>query len=195
MNSVIKSVCVYCGSRTGDEPSHATVAKEIGTILAKNNFKIVFGAGSIGMMGIVARSAIAAGGDVIGVIPEHLNDIEITQPGLTEIHITPNMHERKSIMFNKSDAFVLLPGGLGSMDEFFEILTWSQLDLHSNPIIILNHKDYWRPLLNLIDHIIEEDFAAVKCRSLFQVVDTVEGVIEILKTSECDITSAKPELF
>lgn len=164
MNSVIKSVCVYCGSRTGDEPSHATVAKEIGTVLAKNNFKIVFGAGSIGMMGIVARSAIAAGGDVIGIIPEHLNDIEITQPGLTEIHITPNMHERKSIMFSKSDAFVLLPGGLGSMDEFFEILTWAQLDLHSNPIIILNHKDYWRPLLNLIDHIIKENFAAVKCR-------------------------------
>lgn len=195
MNSVIKSVCVYCGSRTGDEPSHATVAKEIGTRLAESNYKVVFGAGSIGMMGIVARSALSAGGDVIGIIPEHLNDIEITQPGLTEIHVTPNMHERKALMFNKSDAFVLLPGGLGSMDEFFEILTWSQLGLHSNPIIILNHKDYWRPLLTLIDHIIEENFAGVKCRSLFQVVESVDAVIDILNTTECDITPAKPELI
>ena len=195
MNNVIKSVCVYCGSRTGDEPSHATIAKEIGTRLAENNYKVVFGAGSIGMMGIVARSALSADGDVIGVIPEHLNDIEITQPGLTEIHVTPNMHERKALMFNKSDAFVLLPGGLGSMDEFFEVLTWSQLNLHSNPIIILNHKDYWRPLLTLIDHIIEENFAGVKCRSLFQVVQSVDAVIDILNTTECDITPAKPELI
>lgn len=195
MNSKIKSVCVYCGSRTGDESSHAGIAKNIGTILATENFKVIFGAGSIGMMGIVARSALSAGGHVIGVIPEHLNDIEITQPGLTELYVTQNMHERKALMFEKSDAFVILPGGLGSMDEFFEILTWAQLGLHSNPIIILNHKGFWQPLVDLIDHIIDENFAGVKCKSLFQVAETVEEVIEILKTSECDRTPAKPELI
>lgn len=195
MNSAIKSVCVYCGSRTGDEPSHAGIAKKLGTMLAENNYQLVFGAGSIGMMGIVARSALEAGGNVIGVIPEHLNDIEITQPGLTDLHITKNMHERKSIMFQKSDAFVVLPGGLGSMDEFFEILTWAQLGLHSNPIIIFNHKNYWQPLLNLLDHIIEEDFAGVKCRDLYQVVDSLDELMHILKTSECDVTPAKPELL
>ena len=195
MSTLVKSVCVYCGSRTGDEPSHASIAQHIGTSLAENEFSVVFGAGSIGMMGIVARSALEAGGDVIGVIPEHLNDIEITQPGLTEIHITQNMHNRKALMFKKSDAFVLLPGGLGSMDEFFEVLTWAQLGLHSNPIIILNHKNYWSPLLALIDHIINEDFAGVKCQSLYQVVSSVDAVIDILKTSECNVTPTKPELI
>ena len=195
MNREIRSVCVYCGSRTGDDPSHAGMAKKIGTELAENGFRLVFGAGSIGMMGIVARSALSVGGDVIGIIPEHLNDIEITQPGLSDLFITQNMHERKELMFKKSDAFVILPGGLGSMDEFFEILTWAQLGLHSNQIIIFNHKDYWRPLINLLDHIIEEDFAGVKTRSLYKVVDSVDEVIEILKTSECDITPSRPELI
>ncbi len=195
MNGVIKSVCVYCGSRTGNDPSYANIAKQIGSSLAENNFKVVFGAGSIGMMGIVACSALSAGGKVIGVIPEHLDDIEITLPGLTELYVTKNMHDRKALMFDKSDAFVLLPGGLGSLDEFFEILTWAQLGLHSNPIIIFNQKDYWRPLLTLINHIIEENFSGIECKALYQVADTTEAVIDILKSSKCDITPAKPELF
>ncbi len=179
----------------GDNPSHAVIAKRLGEELAENNYKLVFGAGSIGMMGIVARSTLSAGGEVIGVIPEHLNDIEITQSGLTELYITQNMHERKTKMFEKSDAFVVLPGGLGSMDEFFEILTWAQLGLHSNPIIIFNHENYWQPLLMLLDQIISENFATEECRNLYQVADTLDEVLNILKTSECDRTQTKAELI
>ncbi len=193
--SVIKNVCVYCGSRMGNHPDFEELAHELGERIAKNDMGLIYGAGSIGLMGVVARAARDAGAPVVGIIPEHLDAVEITQDGLTELHITKNMHERKKMMFDRSDAFVVLPGGLGTLDETLEIMTWAQLSLHKKPIILLNHRGYWSPLMELIDHVVDGGFAAEENAALLKVVATAEEAIDLLNASYTPEEPAKSELI
>ena len=172
-----KSVCVYCGSRAGAMPAYAQAAEKLGTALAQASWRLVYGAGDVGLMGIVARAAQAAGGDTFGVIPTHLVEWEVGKTDLTHYIVTETMHERKKVMFMNADAVVVLPGGAGSLDEFFEVLTWAQLGLHEKPIILLNLDGYWQPLIDLIDHVIAEGFASASLRSLFSVSDSVDDAV------------------
>lgn len=153
------SVCVFCGSRSGARPAYATEARATGAMLARNGWRLVYGAGDVGLMGEVARAAQAAGAETFGVIPVHLLDREVGKRDLSTFVVTETMHERKKVMFMNSDAFVVLPGGGGSLDELFEVLTWRQLGLHAKPIILLNTENYWDPLVAMIDQIVREGFA------------------------------------
>lgn len=172
--SPIRSICVYCGSRFGTDPAYKQAATDLGKSIADNGWRLVYGAGDVGLMGTVADATQNAGGETFGVIPEHLLKWEVGKRDLTSFIITENMHERKKVMYMNSDAIVVLPGGAGSLDELFEVLTWRQLGLHEKPIYLLNVEGYWAPLLALLDHVIEQGFADASLRDYFAVVDTVE---------------------
>ena len=174
------SVCVYCGSRVGNDPQYKADADALGQALAKAKMRLVYGAGDIGLMGTVARATQGAGGDVMGIIPTHLMKREVGRVELTQFIVTENMHERKKVMFMNSDAVVVLPGGAGSLDEFFEVLTWAQIGLHSKPIFVLNTNGYWSPLMSLIDHTIANGFADENLKSLFVVKDSVPDLMAAL---------------
>jgi uncharacterized protein (TIGR00730 family) len=176
----IASVCVYCGSSLGANPRHAEAARQLGAALAEHGIRLVYGGGRIGLMGQVADAVLAGGGHVIGVIPEHLQVQEKGHRGVTELHVVASMHERKNLMFELSDAFVILPGGFGTLDEAFEMLTWRQLQLHDKPILFLNIEGYWTACAALVDQFIAEGFARESSRRLFAMVDTVEEVIPTL---------------
>lgn len=191
----IRTVCVYCGSRMGSKPSYEALADDLGKRIAGDGMSLVYGAGSIGLMGVVARAARDAGAPVIGIIPEHLDAVEITQDGLTELHVTQNMHDRKKMMFDRSDAFVVLPGGLGTLDETFEIMTWAQLSLHRKPIILINHEGYWTPFVELVKNVVEAGFAAPENAELITVVDTAEEAIEVLRAASCAVEDNRSDLF
>ena len=182
MNGHLKSVCVYCGSRMGARPAYGEAARATGALLAARGWRLVYGAGDIGLMGEVARTAQAAGGATFGVIPTHLLTHEVAKRDLTSLVITETMHERKKVMFMNADAIVVLPGGGGSLDEFFEVLTWRQLGLHEKPIILFNVEGYWNPLLALVDGVITEGFAAPSLRDFIDVADSVEVMEAILRT-------------
>jgi len=174
------SVCVYCGSSSLVAQSFKTSAHDIGTELAQRGVRVVYGGGHVGLMGIVADSALKAGGTVVGIIPEHIRAQEVQHKGLTELHVVPDMHTRKRMMVERSDAFVILPGGLGTLDEAFEILTWKKLKLHNKPIIIFNQDGYWDTMIALIDKTISEGFSQPADRVLFKVATSVEGVFALL---------------
>ncbi len=180
--NTIKSVCVYCGSRLGNKSYYETLAQQTGQLIAERDMALVYGAGSIGLMGVTARAARDAGGKVIGIIPKHLDKIEVTQEGLSELHVTDDMHERKKMMFDRSDAFIVLPGGLGTLDETMEMMTWAQLSLHKKPIILINYKNFWSPLVELISHVVEDGFATDSHQQLLTVVETVEEAMEHLSS-------------
>lgn len=171
------AVCVYCGSRTGDDPVFAAAATELGRRLADAGHTLVYGGGRVGLMGLLADAAVAAGGDVVGVIPRHLQRAEVGHGGVTELVLVDSMHERKAEMAARSDIFVVLPGGLGTMDETFEIVTWRQLGLHDKPVVILNLGGCWSPFVALISHIVDRGFAAPDARDLFSVVETTDAVM------------------
>ena len=175
------SVCVYCGSRTGVLPDYVTQAEALGHAIAGAGWRLVYGAGDIGLMGAVARATQHAGGETFGVIPTHLVKAEVGKTDLTRFVVTENMHERKKVMFMNSNALVVMPGGAGSLDEFFEVLTWAQLQLHKKPIIILNIAQYWDPLIALIDHMIDAGFADNSLRSLFTVTKSVEETVDYIE--------------
>ncbi|SLN36851.1 LOG family protein YvdD [Roseovarius litorisediminis] len=170
------SVCVFCGSRSGANSRYAEEAATLGETLAAHGWRLVYGAGDVGLMGIVARAAQAAGGETFGVIPVHLMRAEVGKTDLTQFVVTENMHERKKVMFMNSDAIVVLPGGAGSLDEFFEVLTWRQLGLHTKPIFLLNTDGYWNPLLQLLDHVIAEGFADAGLLDFMRPVHDVQGL-------------------
>ena len=180
MQAAQKSICVFCGARAGTLPAYTQAAQAMGKAVADSGWRLVYGAGDVGLMGEVARAAMAAGAPCLGVIPTHLMALEVGKRDLTQFIITENMHERKKVMFINSDAIVVLPGGAGSLDEFFEVLTWAQLGLHSKPIFLLNTEDYWQPLLVLMDHIIAQGFASASMRDLFAVVDSVTALTPAL---------------
>jgi uncharacterized protein (TIGR00730 family) len=169
----LRSVCVFCGSRSGRNPAHAIAARATGEMLARNGWRLVFGAGDVGLMGAVAEAAAAAGADSLGVIPTHLLGREKTGRDRTRLVVTEDMHERKKVMFMNSDAVVVLPGGAGSLDEFFEVLTWAQIGLHGKPILLLDVEGYWQPLVRLLDHVIAEGFADTTLQGHFRTVPDV----------------------
>ena len=164
--TALRSICVFCGARNGGNPAHVAAARDVGTLIAARGWRLVYGAGDVGLMGEVARAAQSAGAPTLGVIPTHLMTREIGKRDLTQLVITETMHERKKVMFSNSDAIVVMAGGAGSLDEFFEVLTWAQIGLHRKPILLLNSAGYWQPLIGLVDHIIAEGFADPSLRVL-----------------------------
>jgi uncharacterized protein (TIGR00730 family) len=170
------SICVFCGARSGNRPDYTAAARDLGALLATRNWRLVYGAGDIGLMGEVARSAIAHGARTLGVIPTHLLGREQGRHDLTNLVITEDMHERKKVMFMNSDAVVLLPGGAGSLDEFFEVLTWAQIGLHAKPVFLMNVAGYWQPLIDLIDHVVAEGFADPSVKGHFKVADSIQAL-------------------
>jgi hypothetical protein len=179
----LKSVCVYCGSRTGHNPAHVKAAHEIGAMIAGAGWQLVYGAGDVGLMGIVARAAQQAGGDTFGVIPDHLVRREVGKSDLTRYVVTETMHERKKVMFMNAHAVLVLPGGAGSLDEFFEVLTWRQLGLHDKPILLLDTDGYWQPLLALVDHVIDQGFADPSLRAMLDVAPTPAEAMDALRAA------------
>lgn len=168
------SICVYCGSRFGSKPDFRSDAEALGTWIAENGHQLVYGAGDVGLMGAVANAAQNAGGDTFGVIPGHLLAREIGKRDLSRFVVTETMHERKKVMFVNSDAIVVLPGGAGSLDEFFEVLTWRQLGLHEKPIFLLNKEEYWSPLDTLVRHVVSSGFAEESVLSFYSLVSSVD---------------------
>ncbi len=177
----LTSLCVYCGSQAGNQPSHRAAAARLGTLLGENGIRLIFGAGSVGLMGVVADAVLAAGGEAVGIIPHHLNRVELVHDQLTEIHVVNSMHERKQRMFELADAFAVLPGGLGTLDETIEIVTWRQLRLHQMPVILIDHRGYWEPFCDLVDHVVREGFAHHSVTTLFTVVNDVDDVIPTIE--------------
>ena len=176
----ISSLCVYCGSSNTVPASHKDAAARLGHALAKAAISLVYGGGRVGLMGIMADAALAAGGRVVGVIPRHLVQAEVGHGSVSELHIVSSMHERKQKMFELSDAFAILPGGLGTLDELFEMLTWRQLRLHDKPIVIVDQGGYWAPLLALIDAIEADGYAKGTKERLLEVVDGVDALLPAL---------------
>ncbi|MEN3791445.1 TIGR00730 family Rossman fold protein [Fulvimarina sp. MAC3] len=159
--TAIRSICVYCGSSVGNDPSFVSAAHALGMAIAKAGIRLVYGGGTRGIMGAVSDGVIEGGGQVTGIIPRFLIDMEATErelKRLDELVVTEDMHERKHLMFERSDAFVALPGGIGTLEELVEILTWSQLGRHEKPIVIANLNGFWDPLQNLLDHMDSEGF-------------------------------------
>jgi uncharacterized protein (TIGR00730 family) len=181
--ALLHSICVFCGSRPGENPAYAKAAAEFGQTIATQQWRLVYGAGDVGLMGEVARAAVTAGAATMGVIPTHLMGREIGKRDLTQLVITEDMHERKKVMFMNSDAIVVLPGGAGSLDEFFEVLTWAQIGLHSKPIFLLNTNDYWKPLISLLDHIVAEGFADASIQASYEAVPDVATLTARLRQS------------
>ncbi len=154
----MKRVCVFSGSRPGFRPAYARAARDLGEAIARAGMGLVYGGASVGLMNDVAEAAMANGAEVIGVIPQSLMDREVAHHGLTELRVVPTMHERKALMYELSDGFVVLPGGFGTLDELFEILTWAQLGLHAKPITLFNVEGFWEPLTSLLSHFVREGF-------------------------------------
>ncbi|PTQ75177.1 TIGR00730 family Rossman fold protein [Celeribacter persicus] len=180
------SICVFCGSRPGGKPEYEQAATELGEMIAAEGWRLVYGAGDVGLMGAVARAAQAKGAATFGVIPVHLLPKELGKRDLTTFIVTENMHERKKVMFMNCDAIVVLPGGAGSLDEFFEVLTWKQIGLHDKPIFLLSTDGYWKPLETLIEHVVNEGFAPLSTAQFYETVHTVEELAEALKTAQAN---------
>lgn len=179
----IASLCVFCGSKTGVAPEYRQAAEDLGRIMASRGIRLVYGGGRIGLMGVVAGTMLAQGGKVTGVIPQFLKDMEVENRDVSELVVTNSMHERKQRMFALSDAFVCLPGGLGTVDETIEIVTWKQLRLHDKPIVILNVNGYWNDLIELVEAAIRGGFAHPAVSELFSVVTRVEDIFAALESA------------
>lgn len=174
------AICVFCGSRTGENPNFATAAQDLGTWMADNGHQLVYGAGDVGIMGAVSRAFTDKGGNALGVIPKHLLNREDGRSDLHRFVVTETMHERKKVMFMNSEAVVVLPGGAGSLDEFFEVLTWGQLGLHHKPIFLLNTDGFWDPLDKLVHHVIDQGFAEASLAAFYEKVPDVATLTERL---------------
>lgn len=172
-----RRICVFCGSNPGYEDSYLSMATAAATAIVQAGFGVVYGGGRVGLMGAVADAALAAGGEVVGVIPQALSSIEIEHPGLSALHVVGSMHERKALMAASSDGFVALPGGFGTMDEFCEILSWRQLGIHDKPIGLLNHAGYYDELLALFDAMVDKGFLSVVHRGLFRHSNSIETLL------------------
>ena len=176
----IKRLCVYCGSSGAVEASYREAASELGARLAAAGIELVYGGGRVGLMGVLADAALIAGGKVTGIIPTRLLRAEVAHSGVTELVVVESMHVRKRLMAEKADAFAVLPGGIGTLDELFETLSWKQLDLHDKPILLVDIGGYWAPLRKLLDHIVVNDFAREQTRGLLHVVPSVSALMTAL---------------
>lgn len=179
----MKRVCIFCGANAG-APSYGEATKQAAEFLVQQGLELVYGGGSVGLMGVIADAALTAGGKVIGVIPHELATRELLHTGLTDLHVVESMHERKALMAKLSDAFIALPGGFGTLDELFEILTWGQLGQHTKPVGLLNLNGYFNKLLEFIDHTMAEAFVKEKYRELFHVDVTIESLWERMKNHQ-----------
>jgi uncharacterized protein (TIGR00730 family) len=180
----VNAIAVFCGASAGNNVTHQEIAREIGRIIAHRGLTLVYGGGKVGLMGIVADAALEAGGQVIGVIPKFLAEREIAHTGLSQTHFVNSMHERKALMADLSDAFVALPGGFGTLDEFCEILTWAQLKLHTKPIGVLNALGYYDALLDFFDHSVEQGFLTESLRAVILEAATPEKIIELITSHQ-----------
>lgn len=178
----LKSVCVYCGASNKVEGRYKDCAITLGKGLAENNMHLVYGGGDVGLMGLIATAVMDHGGTVTGIIPEHLRQREVQNEKITELIVVDHMHPRKRLMIEKSDAFVVLPGGIGTLDETFESLTWKSLGLHEKPIFFLNLDDYWDPVFDMLRHMEKHGFLHTPVWQLFDVVDDVDSLIGILSS-------------
>jgi uncharacterized protein (TIGR00730 family) len=177
----LSSVCVFCGSNGGADPAYLTAAQTVGRGLAERGIRIVYGGGRVGMMGAVADAGLAAGGDVVGIIPQQIFDLEIGHTGLDDLRVVSSMHERKALMAELADAFVALPGGIGTLEELFEVYTWAQLGIHDKPLGLLDVAGYFEPLAAFLDHAVAERFLRAETRGMLAVADDFEGLLEALE--------------
>jgi uncharacterized protein (TIGR00730 family) len=179
----VQRVCVYCGSSGRVAEAYRETARRTGRLLAEARMELIYGGGHVGLMGLTADAALAAGGRVVGIIPDFLHDRELTHKNLSELLIVGSMHERKQRMFERADAFAILPGGLGTLDEAFECMTWRQLGLHDKPIVVVDVDGYWEPLMALIDHGIDAGFVPAKLRAMVDVVPNPEELMRVLRAA------------
>jgi uncharacterized protein (TIGR00730 family) len=186
----LRNICVYCGSGVGTDPAFAGAASEFGRMLAENGIGLVFGGGGRGLMGEVARAALQHGGHVVGIIPRFLMEAERALAEVDELVVTESMHERKLRMFERSDAFVALPGGVGTLEEFVEQMTWSQIGQHDKPLVLANVEGYWAPLVELFNHMLQHEFIRPGLDVRYHVVDDIGGVIPTLTRL---VAAAPPE--
>ena len=176
----LKSICVFCGSSFGARPAYRDAAERLGRLLAERGITLVYGGGCIGLMGAIADSALAAGGQVIGVIPDSLLRREVGHRGVTRLHVVQTMHERKALMADLADAFIALPGGYGTLEEFCEVVTWSQLGIQQKPCGLLNIEKYWDGLLAVLDHAVDEGFVRMENSELVLVAQNPQSMLERL---------------
>lgn len=179
-SATIRRLCVFCGASPGRDPRHAALARAFGADLARRGIGIVYGGGRVGLMGALADGALAAGGEVIGVIPAALVDRELAHPGLTELRVVDTLHQRKQVMAELADAFVALPGGLGTLEELAEVLSWAQLGLHAKPCGLLDPEGYFEPLLGFLDRAVAEGFLAPAHRGLLLQASDVDRLLDAL---------------
>ncbi len=173
----VRNIAVFCASADGADPVYRTAAAELGRELARRGVGVVYGGASVGLMSAVADAALAEGGRVIGVIPEVLVTMEVAHDALTELHITDTMHTRKELMGERSDAFIALPGGFGTFEELFEVLAWQTLKIHAKPVLLLNTNGFYTPLLEFLDHCVEQGMLRAKNRAIILVADTVDEAL------------------
>ena len=173
----LRSVCVFCGSRVGIDPAYAAAAARLGGLLAERGITLVYGGGRIGLMGVVADAVLAGGGHTVGIIPDFLQRREVAHTGV-ELEVVDSMHTRKRRMFELADAFLVLPGGIGTLDETMEILTWRQLGHHDKPVVLVDVNGYWHKLVALLHHVVRTDFAGADLSGFYTVVDTPEAALE-----------------
>jgi hypothetical protein len=178
---VLRSICVYCGSGHGSDPAFAQAADALGRVMGEAGVSLVYGGGNVGLMGTVARGVLAAGGHVTGIIPDFLKQRERMLDEAQETIVVPDMHTRKQMMFERADAFVAMPGGIGTLEELVEQMTWAQLGRHEKPILLLNTNGFWRPLLNLLAHMLEQGFIRPGLELNYLVAERVEEVVPMLQ--------------
>lgn len=184
----IRRICVYCGSGPGADPAFVAAARAFGKILAQNKIRLVYGGGSIGLMGTLATSVIDHGGEVTGIMPEFLKERELALQRVQELIVTPNLHQRKQLMFDHADAFVALPGGIGTLEELVEQLTWAQLGQHRKPILLANINGFWDPLRTLLDHMTELKFIRPGLSVRYIIADRVEDILPKIEEAARPVT-------
>lgn len=176
----IHNIAVFCASASGVDPAYQSAADDLGRALAANDIGVIYGGAKVGLMCAVAESALAHGGRVVGVIPEVLVDLEVAHQGVTELHVVDTMHTRKALMGEKSDAFIIMPGGFGTLEEMFEVLAWQTLKLHNKPIVLLNINGFYNQLLSFLDHAVDEGMLKQKSREILLVANSVEEALAVL---------------
>ena len=186
---VLRSICVFCGASTGTDPVYREAAAAMGRTLAEQGITLVYGGGAVGLMGVVADAALAAGGEVIGIIPQSLKDAEIGHPGLTRLEIVDGMHARKARMAELADAFIAMPGGLGTLEELFEVWTWGQLGYHAKPMGLLDTNHFYAKLSPFLDHLVAEAFVRPQYREMLQRGDTPDALLERLRAWQPTVTA------
>lgn len=182
----LSSICVYCGSSFGTDPAHEAAATRLGQMLAENDIRLIYGGGSVGLMGTVARATLDSGGSVTGIIPHFLQEREVMLSSLEDLVVTADMHERKQLMFQKADGFIALPGGIGTLEEAVEMMTWAQLGQHRKPIVLANINGFWSPLLELLDHMRSQGFIRPDTEVPYLVARRIEDAIPMLRRAVSD---------